>query len=202
MDDIKDIINKMKFVPEEMQDEVLRNIKKCIDNEISKSCDPIKTVVERLNELKFGQTDNEKRTRRIIRIVINSAPSDWFYMKPIYCETKRITYKHSSVPDAVNGRFTRFIESEIKDLDDAESKMWLLVRIAQLTNSRNIDVLEDSYWVWKDGANGEIWIQKTNQFATEVFFWFEHCLCSEDDEDAEWAYKVLNLLEEGFPKKE
>lgn len=156
MNDIKDIINKIKFVPEEMQDEVLKNIKRCIENEINKSCDPIKAVVERLNELKFGKSDDEEKTNKIILRIINSAPSDWFYMKPIYCKTKRITYEHSSVPDPINPDFTKFIESEIIDRGEPESIVWLLVQIAQQANRKHIDVLEDSYWVWKDGANGEI----------------------------------------------
>ena len=38
MNDIKDILNKMKFVPEHMQDEVLRNIKDKIEEEIAEDC--------------------------------------------------------------------------------------------------------------------------------------------------------------------
>lgn len=202
MNDIKDIINKMKFVPQEMQDEVLKNIKKCIENEIKKSCDPIKAVVERLNELEFGKSDDEFKTNKIIGMIINSAPSNWFWMKPMYCRTNRITYEHSKVTDAVNPDFTQFIESEIRNLDDPEREVWLLVEIAQQANTRNIDVIEDSYWVWKDGANAEIWIHTTNQLAKEMLYWFEKCLNPRDDEDIEWAYKVLNSLEESFPKEE
>ena len=58
MNDIKDILNMMKFVPENMQDEVLQNIKKNIEEEINKSCNPIDLLVQRLKELKFGQEEN------------------------------------------------------------------------------------------------------------------------------------------------
>ena len=53
MNDVKDILNKMKFVPEELQDEVLQRIKKCAEEEIVKSCNPIDLVVQRLKD--FGQ---------------------------------------------------------------------------------------------------------------------------------------------------
>ena len=72
MNDIKDILNKMKFVPEELQDAVLKKIKKSIEEEIVKSCNPIDLVTQRLKELNFGDKNSPKdseQDRRIIRII-------------------------------------------------------------------------------------------------------------------------------------
>ena len=87
MNDIKDILNKMKFVPEELQDEVLKRIKKYAEEEIVKSCNPIDLVTKKLKELNFGSEENSEQDRRIIRIIINCMPYDWFYMNPIYCQS-------------------------------------------------------------------------------------------------------------------
>lgn len=45
-------------------------------------------------------------------------------------------------------------------------------------------------------------IYTANQLAKEMLYWFEKCLNPRDDEDIEWAYKVLNSLEESFPREE
>ena len=71
MNDVKDILNKMKFVPEELQDSVLERIKECVEEEINKSCKPIDLVVQRLKELQFGdkKSKDSAEDRRIIRMI-------------------------------------------------------------------------------------------------------------------------------------
>ena len=99
MNDVKDILNKMRFVPEELQDTVLENIKKCVEKEITKSCNPIDLVTQRLKELNFGDKNSERNSeqdRRIIRIITKCMPCDWFYMKPVYCEAVQKTKEYDT----------------------------------------------------------------------------------------------------------
>lgn len=200
MNDIKDIVNKMRFVPEHMQDEVFENIKKCIENEIQKSCNPIDLVIERLKELKFGETGNEEATVKIIRIIKRTAPCDWFHMKPIYCSPTEQTAP-SGYKYLVNRPFSDFIREEYQqEIEGHHDVICLVTEIAQQANRKNIDVIESSYWMYKDGANGELWIETSESFAKEMIYWFEQCFCKDAEEDLEWAYKILNLLEESFPK--
>lgn len=200
MNDIIDILNKIKFVPEHMQDEVFRNIKKCIENEVNKSCNPMKLLVKRLKELEFGETDSIE-TQKIISIVIHTAPSDWFWMKPIYCESTKRKSKSCGFEYYVNNEFKRFVNKEMKHLD-FEDKYGFVATIAQQAKIHKIDVIEDSYWIYKDGANAEIWLRTTTQFAKEMIYWFEWCIDDNAEEDNEWAYRILNSLEKNFPKKE
>lgn len=208
MNDVKDILNMMKFVPKNMQDEVLQNIKKSIEEEINKSCNPIDLVIQRLKELKFGEEENSYQDRTIIRMISKCMPVDWFYMEPIYCESITKTKKHDNWTDIwkVNEEYKKFIKKEIKDAkrrdDDELAIYWLVRQIAQESNNRHIDVIKDSYWIHKDGANWETWLNTTKQLANEMISWFECCFDIDDESDVESAYKILNKLEENFPKKE
>ena len=189
MNDIKDILNMMKFVPENMQDEVLKNIKKNIEKEINKSCNPIDLLVQRLKELKFGQEENSYQDRAIIRIISNCMHPDWFYMKPIYCESRIKTKKYDNWTDkwSVNEEYEKFIEQEIKNAkrrDDEEHALYcLILRIVTESNDRHIDVIKDSYWIHKDGANWETWFNTTKQLANEMISWFECCFDGRMEED-------------------
>jgi len=208
MDDIKDILNMMKFVPADMQDEVLKNIKKGIEKEINKSCNPIDLLIQRLKELKFGEEENSYQDKKIIRIISKCMPIDWFYMEPIYCESKTKTKKYDNWTEhwKVNEEYEKFIKEEIKDAkrrdDDELDIYWLVREIAQESNNKHIDVIEDSYWIYKDGANWETWLNTTKQLANEMISWFECCFSKNDEDDVESAYEILNKLEENFPKKE
>lgn len=203
MNELKDILNKMKFVPEHMQDKVLENIVERIEEEINKSCNPVDLVVERLKELNFGNNENEEIDRKIIRIIANCLPEDWFFMKPRYCESVERTKKHDNWTQKwkVNEVFDRFIKQEIKDKDDDDQTYWLIREIAQQSNAMNVDIIKDSYWIYKDGANWETWLYTTKELANEMSNWFIDCFYSSNEED-ETCYKILNELEKSFPKKD
>ena len=208
MNDVKDILNKMKFVPEELQDEVLQKIKKCAEEEIVKSCNPIDLVVQRLKELNFGNKDSEKdseQDRRIIRIIISCMPCDWFYMKPVYCESVKKTkdYDNWTSEWYVNESLNETLMKEIKDYSDDNELdiiVYLFKNITDQCCRKNIDITEDSVWLWRDGSNGELWIETTQTLAKEMLYWFEGCLYDDSEEDIKCAYKVLNKLEKSFPK--
>lgn len=206
MNDIKDILNKMKFVPEELQDEVLKNIKECVEKEINKSCNPIDLVTQRLKELNFGNKNSEEdseQDRRIIRIIISCMPTDWFYMAPIYCESQiKETSKNSTITYYENKKLNEFLTTEFTEQDDYESITYICKDLIDQCYHGNIDIKKDSVWVWKDGSNAEIWINTTKSLAREMLGWFESCLYHGSDEDTECAYKLLNKLEKSFPKKD
>lgn len=207
MNDIKDILNKMKFVPEELQDEVLKNIKKCAEEEIAKSCKPIDLVVEKLKELNFGSEKDSKKDRKIIRIVVDSMPCDWFWMKPVYCKSVKKTkdygnwtsewYENQDLDDLLRESIKGYVAD-----NELDRIVYLYKEIANQCYHRNINIKEDSVWLWRDGANGELWIETTKSLASEIFGWFEGCLENDVEEDTECAYKLLNRLEKSFPKKD
>lgn len=205
MNDVKDILNKMKFVPEELQDAVLEKIKKSIEEEIVKSCNPIDLVTQRLKELNFGDKNSPKdseQDRRIIRIITKCMPCDWFYMSPIYCESKiKETSKGSTITYYENKKLNQLLVEEIQDYD-ADSIVYILKDITDQCYHGNIDIKKDSVWIWKDGSNAELWINTTQSLASEMLGWFESCLYHGSDEDLECAYKLLNALEKSFPKKD
>ena len=202
MKDIKNILNKMKFIPEELQDVVLENIKECIEKEIVKSYDPIKLLIEKLNKLNFG--NDTEQDRKIIRIIIKCMPCDWFFMKPKYCEAVQKTKDYGDWTSKwyVNESFKKFIKNEIKDIEDENDAYYLIRQIAQEAKNKKIDVIDDSYWIHKDGANGEIWFHTTPQLAKEMIYWFEDCFSEDNEDDVETAYKILNELEKSFPQKD
>lgn len=209
MNDVKDILNKMKFVPEELQDDVLEKIKKCVEEEINKSCKPIDLVVQRLKELHFGdkKSEDSEEDRKIIRMIISCMPCDWFYMNPVYCKSIKKTkdygtwtsewYANQDLNDIL-------IESIVDYSDDKELDriVYLFKDIAEQCYHRNINIKEDSVWLWRDGANGELWINTTKGLAKEMLYWFESCFDHENDEDVECSYKLLNKLERSFPKED
>lgn len=203
MNDIKDILNKLKFVPEELQDTILENIKVKIEEEIIKGCNPIDLVVTKLKELEFGNTDFGNDTdmdRRIIRIIISCMPTDWFWMKPLYCESveKETNAGHKYY---VNKTLFNFLETMIEE-DDPDATACEFIDIANQCHKNNIDIKKDSLWLWRDGANGELWINTTTSLAQEMLYWFEDCMFKKDEEDIECAYRVLKKLEKSFPKKD
>lgn len=207
MNDVKDILNKMKFVPEELQDEVLKNIKKCAEEEIAKSCKPINLVVKKLKELNFGSEKDSKRDRKIIRIVVDSMPCDWFWMKPVYCKSVKKTKDYGNWTSEwyENKDLDDLLRESIKDYfadNELDRIVYLYKEIANQCYHRNINIKEDSVWLWRDGANGELWIETTKSLASEIFGWFEGCLENDVEEDTECAYKLLNRLEKSFPKKD
>ena len=203
MNDIKDILNKMKFVPEELQDTILENIKVKVEEEIVKGCNPIDLVVAKLKELEFGNTDfgnDTEMDRRIIRIIISCMPTDWFWMKPLYCESvqKETDAGHKYHE---NKSLNKFLEDMIKD-DDPDVVVCEFKDIADQCHQGNIDIKKDSIWFWRDGANGELWVNTTESLAKEMLYWFESCMYKGSEEDVECAYKLLNKLEKSFPKEE
>lgn len=206
MNDVKDILNKMKFVPEELQNEVLKKIKKYAEKEIAKSCNPIDLATKRLKELNFGSEENSEQDRRIIRIIINCMPYDWFYMNPIYCQSVKKTTDHGNWTSEwyANQDLNDILREQIRDYsDDNELDMivYLFKEIAEQCYHRNINIREDSVWLWRDGANGELWINTTKGLAKEMLYWFESCFDHKNDEDVECSYKLLNKLEKSFPKE-
>lgn len=210
MNDVKDILNKMKFVPEELQDEVLKKIKKCAEEEIAKSCNPIDLVAQRLKELNFGSKDSERdseQDRRIIRIIISCMPCDWFDMKPVYCRSVKKTKEYDNWTSEwyVNQDLNDILRESIRDYNtdnELDRIIYLFKDIADQCYHGDIDINKDSVWLWRDGANGELWINTTKSLAKEMLGWFESCLYYGSDEDLECSYKLLNKLEKSFPKKD
>ena len=204
MNDIKDILNKIKFVPEDMQDEVFKNIKKCVEKEIIKSCNPIDLLIQKLEELEFGKNEDNEQDRRIIKTIVSCLEDDWFYMRPIYCKSVE---KEKKVSDdytrkyKVNKGFDDFIDKEIKEKDD-DQIYWVIREVAQQCNAENIDCIKDSYWIYKDGANWETWIFTTKGLANEMLYWIRDCFFSSNHEDVEVCYKILNKIEKYYSKKE
>ena len=205
MNDVKDILNKMKFVPEELQDEVLKRIKECVEEEINKSCNPIDLAAQRLKELNFGSKDSERNSeqdRRIIRIIISCMPCDWFDMSPVYCESVKKTKDYGDWTSEwyVNEKLNEMLIDSIRDYDEDQSIVYLLKHITDQCYHGDVDIKKYSVWLWRDGANGELWINTTKSLAKEMLGWFEGCLYNGSDEDTECAYKLLNKLEKSFPK--
>ena len=192
MNDVKDILNKMKYVPEEMQDIVLKSIK-----------EKIELVVNRLKELNFGVEEDSEQDRRIIRMIISCMPPDWFYMKPIYCESTEKTKKYPTWTNnwKVNEQYRKFIDKEIKELTNDDDIRCLVTDIAQKSSNYKIDVINDSYWIYKDGANGETWLYTTKELAKEFLSWFECIFDKSIENDLIISYKVLNKLEKYLPKE-
>ena len=207
MNDVKDILNKMKFVPEELQDEVLKNIKKCAEEEIAKSCKPIDLVIKKLKELNFGSEKDSEQDRRIVRIIAGCVPCDWFYMKPVYCKSVKKTKDYGNWISEwyENQDLDDILEDSVRDYsidNELDMIIYIMKDITDQCYHKNIDIKKDSVWLWRDGANGELWIETTKSFAREMIGWFEGCLCNDVEEDIECAYKVLNKLEKSFPKKD
>lgn len=203
MNDIKDILNKLKFVPEELQDTILENIKVKVEEEIVKGCNPIDLVVTKLKELEFGNTDFGNDTdmdRRIIRIIISCMPTDWFWMEPLYCESveKETNNGHKYHE---NKTLFNFLEKMIRE-DDYDTTAYEFIDIANQCHKDNIDIKKDSLWLWRDGANGELWVNTTASLAREMLYWFEGCMFKENEDDVECAYRVLKKLEKSFPKED
>lgn len=210
MEDIKNILNKMKFVPEELQDAVLKNIKDCVEKEIAKSCNPIDLATQRLKELNFGDKNSERdseQDRRIIRIIISCMPCDWFWMKPVYCRSVKKTkdYDNWTSEWYVNQDLNNILREQIRDdsnNDELDSIIYLFKDLIDQCYHGDVDIKKDSVWLWRDGANGELWINTTKSLAREMLGWFEGCLYHGSDEDLECAYRLLNKLEKSFPKEE
>lgn len=203
MNDVKDILNKMKYVPEEMQDIVLKSIKEKVEEEIIKSYNPIDLVVNRLKELNFGVEKDSEQDRRIIRMIISCMPPDWFYMKPIYCESIEKTKEYPTWTNKwkVNEQYEKFINKEIKELKDDDEIYCLVTDIAQKSSNYKIDVINNSYWIYKDGANWETWLYTTKELAKEFLSWFECIFDKSIEDDLIISYKVLNKLEKYLPKE-
>lgn len=210
MNDIKDILNKMKFVPEELQDEVLKRIKESAEKEIAKSCNPLDLVIQRLEELNFGSKDSERdseQDRRIIRMIIACLPCDWFDMKPVYCRSVKKTKEYDNWTSKwyENQDLDDILRESIRDYsndNELDSIVYLFQDITDQCYHGDIDIKKDSVWLWRDGANGELWINTTQSFAKEMLYWFKGCMCKENEDDVECAYKLLNKLEKSFPKEE
>lgn len=210
MNDVKDILNKMRFVPEELQDTVLENIKCCIEKEITKSCNPIDLVTQRLKELNFGDKDSERNSeqdRKIIRIITKCLPCDWFDMEPIYCEAVQKTKDYGNWTSKwyANEKLNKILVETIREIrgyDGDEYIVYLFKDLIDQCYHGDVDIKKDSVWLWRDGANGELWINTTKSLAREILGWFEHCLYHENEDDIECAYKVLNELEKSFPKED
>ena len=204
MNDIKDILNKMKFVPEELQDAVLEKIKECVEEEIDKSCKPIDLVVQRLKELHFGdkKSKDSAEDRKIIRMIISCMPCDWFYMKPIYCESTEKTSPTTELKYRSNEKLDKFLAQEFREYDDEEHIVYVFKDLMDQCYYGKIDIQRDSVWLWKDGANGELWIATTKGLAKEMLYWFESCFYHGCDQDVECSYKLLNKLERSFPKED
>lgn len=206
MNDIKDILNKMKFVPENMQDEVLKNIKNKVEEEINKSCNPINLVIERLEELEFGYSEEDtEKDRKIIRIIASCLNFEWYDMKPIYCESIEKTKEYPTWTNKwkVNEQYNKFIKDTIEGNENEKDYItYVITQIAQESHNKNIDVINDSYWIYRDGANWDIWLCTTKQLANEMKSLFRECFVSRDENDIKTCYEILNKLEKSFPKKE
>lgn len=192
--DLKDIIKKINLIPEELQDNVIKNIENAIQKEIQASFNPVEEVCKKLDDIGFG-TDkccNEKIINIIIKELNEADYGDpFFYMSPVLCRNEN----HGKTGYVSNRDLEKLLKEEINNIEPN-----FIIEFAYKCNDVNLE--SDDVWIWKDGANWELWVSNTKDFAKEIKGWFNCCFIPTCDRDIKICYNILIRLNRIFPKKD
>lgn len=146
----------------------------------------IERLEKKLEKLGFGECLS--RDKKIIKIICkNLDGGDWCGMQPIY------------IDDVWSYNMQQFISKEIKenknDIDYVVSVMQRLIE--ELQDDVNIE--KDGCWIYRDGANHDLWAYTHKGFVSEVNYWISDCLYEFNDSDINAAEIIIEELEKAFP---